>query len=378
MIGWNPRTNTMVTNKMPPLKFDDVEIEVPIIQGGMSVGVSLSRLAKAVADEGGIGVIGCAGIGSMEPDINEDYAAANKRALKREIRNTRFLTSGKFGINIMMALSDYDAMINIAMDEGADFIFVGAGLLLRLPDSIDIEKIKSSKTKIVPIISGAKGVSVMFKYWARFYDYVPDGVVVEGPLAGGHLGFTKEMIEDPQYALENLIPEVIETVKPYREQYNKDIPVIAAGGIFTGSDIKKYLDMGADGVQMATRFVATHECDATYKFKQMFINANEEDLVIIKSPVGMPGRAIRNEFINQVEAGKKVPFACGWKCLRTCDYQNSPYCIALALVYAKEGKMDSGFAFAGANAYRVDRLYSVKELIDGLAQEYDEAVQQQG
>jgi NAD(P)H-dependent flavin oxidoreductase YrpB (nitropropane dioxygenase family) len=367
----------MVTNTMPPLKFDDVETRVPIIQGGMSVGVSLSRLARAVADQGGIGVIGSAGIGALEPDIHIDYATANKRAFTREIRNTRMLTNGLIGVNIMMALSDYDALINIAIDEGVDFIFVGAGLLLRLPETVDIEKIKRSKTKIVPIISGPKGVSVMFKYWARFYDYIPDGVVVEGPLAGGHLGFTKEMIDDPQYALENLIPEVIETVKEYRERYNKDIPVIAAGGVYTGADILKFLNMGADGVQMATRFVATHECDATIDFKNMFINSKKEDLVIIKSPVGMPGRAIRNEFIDQVEAGKKVPFSCGWKCLRTCDYQNSPYCIALALVYAKEGKMDSGFAFAGANAYRVDRLDTVKELIDILSEEYDEAVRNQ-
>ena len=183
------------------------------------------------------------------------------------------------------------------------------------------------------------------------------------------------MIEDPQYALENIIPEVIEVVKPYREKYGKDIPVVAAGGVYTGADILKFLNMGASGVQMATRFVATYECDASIDFKQMFIDAKEEDLVIIKSPVGMPGRAIRNEFINQVEAGNKVPFSCAWKCLRTCDYQNSPYCIALALVFAKEGKMDRGFAFAGANAYKVDRLYRVRELIDILAKEYDEAVQ---
>lgn len=368
----------MVANEMPPLRFDDVESRIPIIQGGMSVGVSLSRLARAVADAGGIGVIGVAGIGANELDVHADYAGANKRALKREIRNTKLLTKGLIGVNIMMALSDYDEMINIALDEGVDFIFIGTGLLLRLPDTLDIEKIKSSKTKIIPIISGAKGVSVMFKYWSRFYDYIPDGVVIEGPMAGGHLGFTEEMIDDPQYALENLIPDVIEAVKPYREQYNKDIPVIAAGGVYAGSDIHKFLKMGASGVQMATRFVATHECDATIQFKQMFINAKKEDLVIIKSPVGMPGRAIRNQFINDVEAGKKVPFSCAWKCLRTCDYKTSPYCIALALVYAKEGKMDRGFAFAGTNVHRVDRLYTVQELIDILVKEYDETVDQQG
>jgi nitronate monooxygenase len=372
------RKYPMSTNVLPPLKFDDVVTKVPIIQGGMSVGVSLYRLARAVADAGGIGVIGAAGVGSLEPDIHIDYAVANKRAFTSQIRNARRMTDGLIGVNIMMALSDYDALINIALDEGVDFIFVGAGLLLRLPDTVDIDKIKNSKTKIVPIISGSKGVSVMFKYWERFYDHIPDGVVVEGPLAGGHLGFTREMIDDPQYALENLIPEVIDTVKPYREKYGKDIPVVAAGGIYTGDDILKFLNMGASGVQMATRFVATYECDATIAFKQMFIDAKEDDLVIIKSPVGMPGRAIRNDFINQVEAGNKVPFSCGWKCLRTCDYQNSPYCIALALVFAKEGKMEQGFAFAGANAYKIDRLYRVQELIDILAKEYDEAVKKQG
>ncbi|MGA1873573.1 MAG: NAD(P)H-dependent flavin oxidoreductase [Thermoplasmatota archaeon] len=364
----------LVHNELPPLRIGEKTARIPIIQGGMSVGVSLSSLAAAVADAGGIGVIGTAGIGSMEPDIHTNYAEANKRSLQREIRKARRNSDGLIGVNIMMALSDYDALIKTSIEEGVDFIFIGAGLLLRLPDTLKIEEITGSETKIVPVISSAKGVSVMFKYWARFYDHVPDAVVVEGPMAGGHLGFTKEMLDDPTYALENLVPEVIEVVLPYRESYKKGIPVIAAGGVYTGQDIKKFLDLGAEGVQMATRFVATHECDASIKFKQMYINSRKEDITIIQSPVGMPGRAIQNDFLDAVSKGKKMPFACHWKCLRTCDYRNSPYCIAVALVSAKEGRLDRGFAFAGSNAYRVDRLYTVQELIDILAAEYDEAV----
>jgi NAD(P)H-dependent flavin oxidoreductase YrpB (nitropropane dioxygenase family) len=355
---------------MPPLKMGDLVAEVPIVQGGMSVGISLANLASAVANEGGIGVIGVAGIGYTEPDITSNYAEANKRSFIREIQKARRMSKGVIGVNIMMALSDYDKLIQIAIDEGLDVIFIGTGLLLRMPETIEIEQIKSSKTKIVPIVSSAKGAQVMFNYWSRFYDHVPDGVVVEGPLAGGHLGFMPEDIEKADKQLEKLVPEVVEVVKPFRERYNKEIPVIAAGGIYTGEDIARFIDLGASGVQMATRFIATHECDATIKFKDAIINSSKEDIIIIKSPVGMPGRAVRNQFLEDVSHGIKKPFSCPWKCLRTCDYSHSPYCIALALVSAKEGSLDKGFAFAGANAYRVDRLMYVKELIASLKEEY--------
>jgi len=358
---------------MPPLKIDDIVAEVPIVQGGMSVGISLANLSAAVANEGGIGVIGAAGLGYTEPDITTNYAEANKRAFMREIRKARRMSKGIIGVNIMMALSDYDRLIQIAMDEGLDVIFIGTGLLLRLPDTLDIEQIKRSKTKIFPIISSAKGAQVMFNYWSRFYAHVPDGVVVEGPLAGGHLGFMPEDMDKPEKQLEKLVVETIDVIKPFRERYKKDIPVIAAGGIYTGEDIARFLDLGASGVQMATRFIATHECDATIKFKDAILNSRKEDIIIIKSPVGMPGRAVRNQFLDDVASGIKKPFSCPWKCLRTCDYTQSPYCIALALANAKEGSLDKGFAFAGANAYRVDRLMYVGELIDSLKEEYAKA-----
>lgn len=361
----------MNLKKIPELVMDDIKARIPIIQGGMSVGISLSGLASAVANAGGIGVIGTAGIGADEPDLQTNYEEANIRALKKEVRKARRMSNGLIGVNIMMALSNYDDLINASIEEGVDVIFIGAGLLLRLPDTIDIEKIKESNTKIVPIISNGKGAKIMFNYWAKNYDHIPDGVVVEGPLAGGHLGFHKEKLEDEENRLEEIVPGVIEAVQPFRERYGKDIPVIAAGGIYTGEDIYRFMEMGASGVQMATRFVATHECDASVKFKDAYIGSGEEDVIIIQSPVGMPGRALKNEFLEDVNNGGRKPFMCSWKCLRTCDFKEAPYCIAEALRNAKEGNLDRGFAFAGKNAYRVKKLVHVKELIDELVREYE-------
>jgi NAD(P)H-dependent flavin oxidoreductase YrpB (nitropropane dioxygenase family) len=181
------------------------------------------------------------------------------------------------------------------------------------------------------------------------------------------------MIGDPEYSLEKLVPEVIQIVKPYEEKYKKPIPVIAAGGIYTGSDIYRFFQLGVSGVQMATRFVTTYECDASEKFKQTYVDSRKEDIVIIKSPVGMPGRAIKNVFLDEVSQGKKKPFKCPFHCLKTCDYKNTPYCISLALANAKKGNLSHGFAFAGENAYRAKEIISVKELIETLINEYNDA-----
>jgi len=357
--------------KIPELVMDNLKARVPIIQGGMSVGISLSGLASAVANAGGIGVIGTAGIGADEPDLKTNYDEANIRALRKEVRKAKRMSDGVIGVNIMMAVSNYDVLINTAIEEKVDVIFIGTGLLLRLPDTLDIENIKRSKTKIIPIVSNSKGASIMFNYWAKNYDHIPDGVVVEGPMAGGHLGFHKEDLEKEENHLERIIPSVIEAIIPFRERYHKDIPVIAAGGIYTGEDIYRFIEMGASGVQMGTRFVATHECDASVIFKDSYINCKEDDVVIIQSPVGMPGRAIRNKFLEDVFEGNKKPFICSWKCLRTCDFKQVPYCIAEALFNAKDGNLDRGFAFAGKNVYRVNKLVHVKELIEELIREYE-------
>ena len=364
----------MNSAKIPSLKIGYIEARIPIVQGGMSVGISLSGLAAAVANEGGIGVIGAAGIGMLEPDFKTDYREANKRALSKELQRARDLSDGVIGVNIMVALSDYDDLVEVAVDEGADLLFLGAGLPLKLPKTLSLEMLQEARTKIVPIVSSARAARIIFQHWAKRYQHVPDAVVVEGPMAGGHLGFKKEEIDNPEYALDKLVPAVIEAIEPFEQQFGKSIPVIAAGGIFSGADIAKFMRLGAQGVQMATRFVATYECDASPAFKEMYLRCGKDDLVIIDSPVGLPGRAIRNQFLEDVSAGVKKPFECPWKCLRTCDYRTSPYCIARALTNAKKGELNDGFAFAGANAYRVEKITSVHELIDSLLDEYEKAM----
>ncbi|MBI5188994.1 MAG: nitronate monooxygenase [Nitrospirae bacterium] len=356
----------MNTNNLKELKIGDLTAKLPIIQGGMGIGISLSGLASAVANEGGVGVIATAGIGMLEPDFSTNWLEANIRALKKEIKKARELTKGILGVNIMVALSNYADMVRTAIEEEIDIIFSGAGLPLNLPQFLK----GSTKTKLAPIISSGRAASIICKKWSEKYNYLPDVIVVEGPRAGGHLGFKQEQINNPEYSLEKLIPEVIKAVKPFEERYKKPIPVIAAGGIYTGEDIYNFLKLGASGVQMATRFVTTYECDASIKFKQTYIDSSKEDIVIIKSPVGMPGRAIKNKFIDDANKGEKKPFKCPYHCIITCDYKNSPYCIALALLNARKGNLEHGFAFAGENAYRAKGLISVKELIESLIEEY--------
>jgi len=363
----------MVPEKMPELRIGNLTAKIPIIQGGMGVGISLSRLASAVANEGGIGVISATGIGMLEPDFNKNMQEANRRALRREILNARQATKGIIGVNILVALTDYFDLLETTVEAGADIVFIGAGLPLRLPESLLGQGLGKIRTKFIPIVSSARTAKLIFQYWGYHFGRLPDGVVVEGPMAGGHLGYKKEQLNDPDYRLEKILPEVIAAVKPYQEKSSVPIPVIAAGGIYTGADIYKFIKMGAQGVQMATRFVGTFECDASDEFKQAYIRSKKEDLVIIDSPVGMPGRAIRNKFLDDVSLGKKMPYQCGWQCLKTCDVSNSPYCICIALTNAKKGHLGQGFAFAGANAYRVDSIIPVRELISILTKEYSEA-----
>jgi len=366
----------MNLNKMPTLRIGALEAEIPIVQGGMGVGISLSGLTSAVANAGGIGVIATPGIGQFEPDWDANPKDANKRALREEIRKAKAKTSGLIGVNVMVALSNFDDLVQCSVDEGVNVLFLGAGLPLGLPKTLPLDRLGELATKFAPIVSSARAAKLVFRAWQKRYNHVPDAVVVEGPLAGGHLGFKKEQIDNPDYALEKILPEVIAVVKPYEEQFNRSIPVIAAGGIYTGADIHRFMELGAQAVQMATRFVATYECDASMEFKEAYLNCKKEDIVIIDSPVGLPGRAIRDKFLERISSGVKETFKCPWKCLKSCDFKNVPYCIGLALTNAKKGDLENGFAFAGANAYLVDKIISVKELIEQLVREYMAVVMQ--
>ncbi len=356
----------------PKLRIGDLVADIPIIQGGMGIGVSLSRLAAAVAGEGGIGVIATAGLGVLGTDRGQNYLEACISILREEIRKARKATRGVIGVNIMVALTNFADMVETSIAEGVDLILSGAGLPLDLPKYLK----DGVKTKLVPIISSAKAARVICRRWWSRYHKLPDAFVVEGPMAGGHLGFSSEQIDDPNYSLEKIIPEVVEAVDAFEKEHGVRIPVIAAGGVYTGEDIHKFLELGASGVQMGTRFVATHECDADARFKQCYVDSKPEDLIIIESPVGMPGRAISNEFIEGIKEGQKKPFKCPYHCITSCNCTDSPYCIALALANAKKGNLKSGFAFAGKNAHRVDRIISVKELIASLQEEYDRTVAQ--
>ncbi len=359
----------MKNSNMKDLIIGNLKAKLPIIQGGMGIGISLSGLAASVANQGGIGVIAAAGIGMQERDFNKDFTNSNIRALKEHIRMARRMSGGILGVNIMVALSNFTDMVKAAIEEEIDIIFAGAGLPLSLPGFLK----EGSKTKLVPIVSSGRAARLLAGKWKSEFNYLPDAFVVEGPKAGGHLGFKPSQIEDPNYALENLVSDVIAQMEPIERESGKKIPVIAAGGIYTGQDISKMIEHGADGVQMATRFVPTDECDASDEFKQAYIDSKSSDISIIKSPVGLPGRAIMNDFVKNTIEGERKPFGCPYHCIVTCDYKKSAYCISRALLNAKKGDMARGFAFAGQNAYRSENIVSVEELVDDIKTEYDNA-----
>ncbi|MFO7916401.1 MAG: nitronate monooxygenase [Candidatus Krumholzibacteriales bacterium] len=358
----------------PALRIDDIELKIPIIQGGMGVGISLSRLASAIANQGGVGVIATAGIGYLEPDFMTDLKSATRRALKKEIVKAREMTDGVVGVNVMLALTDYKSLITTAVDSGIDIVFLSAGLPFRLPGELNVEYMNDSGAKFVPIVSSARAAKLLLTKWNKM-DYPPDAIVIEGPLAGGHLGFSRSQLDDREFTLEKIFRETREFVDSFEQKHGRKVPLIVAGGIFSGGDIYKFLEMGADGVQMATRFVGTFECDADDNFKQRYIECRMEDLTIIDSPVGLPGRAINNKFIRQIRDGIMKPYECPWQCLKTCDVTNAPYCIAKALTEAKYGNFEDGFAFAGSNAYKIKKIVHVKELIESLDREYNRAAE---
>ena len=353
----------------------DLQIPVPVVQGGMGIGVSARRLAVAVARQGGIGVMSAVGMGYLNiPCEIEPQEVENRNItiMRQEIRKARKETDGVLGVNIMVAIREFAETATAAIEEGIDVIFAGAGLPLNLPSYLK----DGSKTKLVPIISSAKAARLIAKRWMTKYNYVPDAFVLEGPKAGGHLGFSAEQIDHPDYQLEALIPQVAEAVREIEAETGKTIPIIAGGGIFTGTDIYEALSLGADAVQMATRFVATEECDADEAFKQAYVNCTKDDIDIIESPVGLPGRAIRNEFLVKAKRGLKHPKVCARHCITTCKEEASPYCISSALLNAVHGRLEEGFAFIGANGYRIQSVTTVPALLQELADGYRERMAQ--
>lgn len=335
---------------------------IPIIQGGMGVGVSRSRLAGAVAKEGGVGIISTAQIGYDEPDFETDSYSCNIRAIEKHVKLAKQRANGGLvGVNVMVALQHYADHVKAAVRVGADLIVCGAGLPTELPQLVG-----DADTAIAPIVSTKKAASLLLRMWDKKYQRTADLIVIEGPKAGGHLGFTKEQLNNiSALHYDQEIKAIIEEKKIYEDKYQKPIPVVVGGGIFDQSDIRHMMQLGADGVQLATRFVATEECDASLAYKQAYIQARAEDIAIIKSPVGMPGRAIRNAFIKKAEQGK-IPIKRCFHCIKKCNPGEIPYCITQALVNAVKGNLDQGLIFCGANVGSIQKLMTVSELMHEL------------
>jgi len=350
---------------LKPLNVGNLKIEIPIFQGGMGVKVSMASLASAVANCGAAGIIASVGLGYGVKDFEKHFVEASKEGLRIEIREAKKLTKGAVGVNILVALSNFEDLVRVATEEKADFIVSGAGLPLKLPELTD-----GSDIKLIPIVSHPRVANLIIKAWKKRYNRSPDAILVEGPDAGGHLGFASdELKSNSANPLEAITKDVIEAIRPFETQDTK-IPVIAAGGIYTGSDIAKFIMLGASGVQIATRFVATNECSVAKEFKDLYVaTSNKDDLVIIDSPVGLPGRAIRTKFLDSAMEGKKMPIRCPYQCLKTCNPSTAPYCIAEALCNASIGDIDNAIVFSGTNVTRIKKIVSVKELIDELVNE---------
>lgn len=356
-----------VSSYLKQVKIGDLILRVPIIQGGMGIGVSLSGLASAVANEGGVGTISAVAPGFREADFLSNFREANMRALANEIRRARELTQGILAVNIMVALTNFADMVQTAIKEKIDMIISGAGLALNLPSY----RPSDSKTKLVPIVSTERALSVIIRKWTKSYGCVPDAVVLESPYSGGHQGVKMDEIGDEEYNLENQLPKVLSTLAEYEKTYDTKIPVFVAGGVQTGADIKRFVEMGAAGAQIGTRFITTDECDAALAFKEQYINAKSaDDIVVMQSPVGLPLRVLKTKFVESILHGDKKPISCYYKCLHTCNYKEVSFCIAKALINSQAGNVEEGVFCSGINGYLNKKIVSVKEVFRQLKEEF--------
>lgn len=369
------KSNSNINNKVelvlkymiiPKLKIGSITADIPIIQGGMGVKVSLSSLASSVANEGGIGTLSSIGLGARYADQKTMERTCVEELIK-VIRKTKSMTNGaeRLAVNFMGVYSLTDEMVKVCVDEGIKNLVYGAGLPMKLPGLVE-----DPEVNLIPIISSARVAQLILRTWDKRYKRIPAAFILEGPLAGGHLGFSREQLEHVEdFTVESILMEVLACIEPFEEEYGKKIPVITAGGIFDGKDIAKMISLGASGVQMATRFVCTYECDVSPEFKQKYIDAKKEDIVIINSPVGLPGRAIRNKFLVSLEVEGKKKIYCPYLCLTACKVKTAQYCIAKVLLDSAEGDVENGLVFCGQNAYRIDKIISVKALISELLEE---------
>lgn len=346
--------------KLPPLKIRNLVSEFPVIQAGMGVRIGNATLAAAAVNCGAFGTIASVGMGDIATK-KEDFARVTGESLVAEIRHAKELCNHKkpLGINVMVALSNYESMIRYAISEGVDFIISGAGLPLYLP-----EYVGDADVALIPVISGGRAMEVILKTWARRYNRKPDAVIVEGPKNGGHLGFTMEQIEHPETcSLEILCKEVREVLNAHGCD---SVPMLAAGEVASKADIERCLAMGYDGVQIGTYFIAAEESGIDRRSKEVFVKATTEDIVVTKSPVGLPVRVLKTPLVQRVLAGNREPFTCPYRCLRTCNPAKSMFCIARALLATWSGDVEHGLYMCGMNVKAVDHIYPLKEFFDSL------------
>lgn len=344
-----------------PLKIGNLIAKLPIIQGGMGVGVSLSNLAGNVAKHGAIGIISAAHPGYKEYDFESNTLNANIRALKNHIKNAKSISNnGIIGVNLMVAMNHYKDFVESTIEAGADLIISGAGLPLKLP-----EYAQGSSIKLLPIVSSLKATKLILNYWKKHYDRIPDGFVVEGPKAGGHLGFKADNLQDEIINFDSSVKEIIDFINIYEKENECLIPIIVAGGVYDNDDFLKYLSFGASGIQVGSRFVATEECDAHSDYKNAYVNCSKDDIKIVVSPVGMPGRAINNSFLKNIHNNHDKITKC-YNCLVPCNPSTTPYCISKALIDAVSGDIDNGLIFCGENAHKINTISTVKDVLSDI------------
>lgn len=355
------------------MRIGKYEIKHPIIQGGMGVGISWDQLAGNVSLEGGLGVISAVGTGYYKNKSENIHIVTkkdkpkdvvnfyNRESLFEIVANARKICgNAPLACNILYAINDYGRVVRDACEAGANIIITGAGLPTNMPEfTKDFPDVA-----LVPIVSSARALKLICKKWQR-YNKLPDAIIVEGPLSGGHQGFTYEQCTQEEYQLENIIGPVIEEAKNWG-----DIPIIAAGGIWDKKDIDKFLAMGCSGVQMATRFIGTFECDADAKFKNVLLNAKAEDIQLMKSPVGLPARGVMTNLQFSIENKTAPKVQCISNCVAPCNRGHEAklvgYCIADRLGAAYQGDTETGLFFSGSNGYRIEKIISVKELMEKL------------
>ena len=356
------------------LKIGKYIIKKPIVQGGMGVGISWDKLAGTVSKEGGLGVISAVGTGYYENKVHakklvsdRPLDAANfysKEGFEAIINNARKICDKKpLAANILYAINDYGRVVRDACEAGIDIIITGAGLPTNMPEFTE----GYPDVALVPIVSSAKALKIICKRWKQRYDRLPDAVVLEGPKSGGHQGFTYEQCSLPENQLENLVKPVVEEAAKWG-----DIPVIAAGGVWDKNDIEEMIALGAAGVQMGTRFIGTHECDAHENLKKVLLDAKKEDIQLMSSPVGYPAQGVRTNLTALVEKREGPAIKCISNCVAPCnrgvEAKEVGFCIADRLSDAYEGNLETGLFFSGTNGYKLDEIISVKELLKKLTQ----------